>query len=119
MAQEPPEDGLDSATSTLIHDIPDLKPLGAILRVVEPTGAKPYRLSSGKCIIGSAPTSNLVVTSPTVSRTHAELELVPDGVRITDLQSRGLRIETMVERYRDTSSDIIKFRNVYFRNLTP
>src|SRR5882757_3496735 len=102
MAQDNPEDGLDSATSTLIHELPDLKPLGAMLRVIEPAGSKPFRLSSGKCIIGSAANSDLVVASPTVSRVHAELELVPDGVRITDLQSRngthylGQRIERAI-----------------------
>ncbi|WP_394826454.1 sigma 54-interacting transcriptional regulator [Pendulispora albinea] len=102
MAHDPSDDGLDSATSTLIHELPDLKPLGAMLRVIEPAGLKPHRLASGKCIIGSAPTSNFVVAHPTVSRTHVELELVPDGVRVADLGSRngthylGQRIERAV-----------------------
>ena len=96
------DDALDASTSTLICDLPDLRPLGAVLRVIEPAGGKSFRLAAGKCIIGSAPTSNLIVPSPTVSRTHAELELVPDGVRVIDLGSRngthylGQRIERAV-----------------------
>jgi DNA-binding NtrC family response regulator len=102
MVQEPPDEAIDSSTSTLICDLPDLRPLGAMLRVIDPAGIKPFRLASGKCVIGSAPTSNLIVTSPTVSRTHVELELVPDGVRVVDLGSRngthylGQRIERAV-----------------------
>jgi transcriptional regulator with GAF, ATPase, and Fis domain len=79
-------------------------PLGAVIRVVGSRAHPPtYRLTSGKCVIGSAPGSQIVILSdPTVSRSHVELELLREGVRVRDLQSRngtfykGQRIEAMV-----------------------
>lgn len=53
-------------------------------------------------MLGAAPGSDLVLTDPTVSRAHAELTLVAEGVRVRDLGSRngtyylGQRVETMV-----------------------
>jgi len=39
------------------------------------------------CSVGSAANCALVIASPTVSRAHAELTLVPEGVRVRDLGS--------------------------------
>src|SRR5262249_5609371 len=75
------------------------RPLAAILRVA---GVPPVRLTEGKCVVGSAPTADLVISEPGVSRNHAELELDVEGVRIHDLGSRngtyylGQRIENAV-----------------------
>jgi DNA-binding NtrC family response regulator len=60
------------------------------------------KLTAGCCVIGSAPSSDIVITEPTVSRAHVELSLVPEGVAIRDLGSRngtfydGQRVEKMV-----------------------
>jgi DNA-binding NtrC family response regulator len=66
--------------------------------------AKPelVRLGAGTCVVGSAPTCDLVIDNRTVSRTHVELQLVPEGVAVRDLGSRngtyylGQRVEGMV-----------------------
>jgi transcriptional regulator with GAF, ATPase, and Fis domain len=89
-------------TATLARDVAAL-PLGAIVRVI---GAKAspqvFRLSAGKCVVGAGSEANLLVTETSVSRRHLELELVPEGVVLTDLGSRngtfylGQRVEKMV-----------------------
>ena len=53
-------------------------------------------------MIGSAPTCDIAISEATVSRTHVELSLVPEGVSVRDLGSRngtfyqGQRVEKMV-----------------------
>src|SRR5262249_38723612 len=61
-------------------------PLGAIIRVYG-ANATPqcFRLSGGKCVVGSAPSCDLVIAEPTVSRNHVELPLVPGGGAGDDL----------------------------------
>lgn len=44
-------------------------------------------LRAGTCIVGSSPDANYVVAEKTVSRQHVSLQLVPEGVRVVDLQS--------------------------------
>ncbi len=44
-------------------------------------------LEAGTLIVGTSPDADLVLTDPTVSRLHAELSLLPSGVRIRDLGS--------------------------------
>jgi transcriptional regulator with GAF, ATPase, and Fis domain len=86
------------ATATIVRDTAP-RPLGAVVRA---KGARPFRLREGKCTVGSAPTCDVVITEPGVSRTHVELELVPQGVSVRDLGSRngtwylGQRVEKMV-----------------------
>jgi DNA-binding NtrC family response regulator len=77
------------ATATLVRDLAP-RPLGAIVRVID-ARAKPttYRLTQGKCVIGAGAGCDIVVDEATVSRQHASLELVPEGVRVTDLGSRN------------------------------
>jgi two-component system, NtrC family, response regulator AtoC len=43
---------------------------------------------AGELVIGRAPDAGLVVDDPLVSRAHAQLMLVPDGMRLVDLGSR-------------------------------
>jgi two-component system, NtrC family, response regulator AtoC len=43
---------------------------------------------SGDLVIGRAPDAGLVVDDPLVSRAHAQLMAVPDGLRLVDLGSR-------------------------------
>ncbi|MBW2527905.1 MAG: sigma 54-dependent Fis family transcriptional regulator [Deltaproteobacteria bacterium] len=59
-------------------------------------------LRVGRCIVGSAPTADIVIADKTVSRNHLELGLLPEGVDVRDLGSRngtfyaGQRVERMV-----------------------
>jgi transcriptional regulator with GAF, ATPase, and Fis domain len=61
-----------------------------------------FVLRTGTCVIGSAPTCDIAISEATVSRTHVELGLVPEGVSVSDLGSRngtfyqGQRVEKMV-----------------------
>jgi transcriptional regulator with GAF, ATPase, and Fis domain len=95
--------GFDEATATVAKGPRQDRPLGVVLRV-EGADAKPrtLRWSEGKCTIGSAPGSSIVVSEKTVSRAHLELELVPEGVAVRDVGSRngtyymGQRVQSMV-----------------------
>lgn len=64
-------------------------PLGATVRVLGQDRSSSFRLRDGTCIVGSGSDSDLTVAHRTVSRRHAELELVAEGVRVTDLDSRN------------------------------
>ena len=78
-------------------------PIGVLVRVLD-AGAFPasFALRSGACVIGSAPTCDIAISEATVSRTHVELGLLPEGVSVRDLGSRngtfyqGQRVEKMV-----------------------
>jgi DNA-binding NtrC family response regulator len=76
-------------TATLVREV-GLRPLGAILRVVD-ARAKPsiFRLGTGRCVIGAGADADVIIEESTVSRQHASFELVPEGVRVTDLGSRN------------------------------
>ena len=88
-------------TATLVRDV-SVRPLGAIVRVLD-ARARPtkFRLASGVCVLGAGADCDIVIDDKTVSRRHAELELSPEGVKVTDLESRngtfylGQRIEKM------------------------
>lgn len=59
-----------------------------IVRVVSgPDRGKEARLEQGTVLVGSHPEADLVLTDGTVSRYHAELALLPEGVRVRDLKS--------------------------------
>ena len=77
------------ATQTL-HDVEGRRPLAAVLRV-EGAPARPAHLvlRADACMIGSSPASDLVIDDPTVSRSHAEIRLVPEGIEVRDLESRN------------------------------
>lgn len=65
-------------------------PLGAVVRVLDAKAQPPrFRLSAGSCVIGSGKDAHIRVAESTVSRRHAELALVPEGVTVTDLGSRN------------------------------
>ncbi len=79
-----------------------LSPLPVLVRVEgAPAEPSPLMLSAGSCILGAGEGADLVIESDTVSRQHAELRLVPEGVRVTDLGSKngcyylGQRFQTM------------------------
>ncbi|MEJ7734991.1 MAG: FHA domain-containing protein, partial [Polyangiaceae bacterium] len=83
----PPSEG---ATATYVRPATQRPPpLAAVVRV-EGAPARPDRfvLREGVCVIGSAPACDMVIDEPTVSRMHAELQLLPEGVGVRDLGSR-------------------------------
>lgn len=74
-----------------------------ICRVVSgPDRGAEVRLETGTLLVGSHPDADLVLQDGTVSRYHAELALLPGGVRVRDLKStngtfvRDSRIEAVV-----------------------
>jgi DNA-binding NtrC family response regulator len=90
-------------TQTLTDRTSGAAPIAACLRVLN-TKAQPavYRLSRGLCRVGAGRGVDMLIDDKTVSRIHAELELVPEGIAVRDLGSRngtflyGQRIERAV-----------------------
>lgn len=95
--------GSDDSTVHVARPGLERRPLGAVLRVSsEAAQPKSLRLTEGAVVVGSGEGSDLVLREPTVSRRHAEFELVADGVAVRDLGSRngtyylGQRVEKMI-----------------------
>jgi two-component system, NtrC family, nitrogen regulation response regulator GlnG len=66
-------------------------------------GAKAgFVLSAGSCVVGASPDADLIISDATVSREHLRVDVIPEGVRVSDLGSRngtfygGHRISEMV-----------------------
>src|SRR5436190_23906411 len=79
------------------------RPIGAVVRVLGAPAAPPtFRLTAGQCVLGAGAGADVVIQHETVSRAHVGLELVPEGVAVSDLGSRngtfylGQRLEKMV-----------------------
>ncbi|MEO8801124.1 MAG: sigma 54-interacting transcriptional regulator [Polyangiaceae bacterium] len=62
-------------------------PLSVAVRVLGDRRSSSFRLRSGRCTIGSSKSCDIVIDDENVSRRHLELELAPEGVRVTDLGS--------------------------------
>jgi two-component system response regulator GlrR len=63
---------------------------GFSLDVIEgPARPKHAEFAAGRCTIGSAPSCDLVIADPTVSRFHCELSIGDKWARIRDLGSRN------------------------------
>jgi DNA-binding NtrC family response regulator len=99
---EPHRPSFDEATATLARSGRPA-PLGVVVRPIGIASKPPLvHLVTGSCVIGSAPSCDLTIDNRTVSRTHVELQLVPEGVSVRDLGSRngtyylGQRVESMV-----------------------
>jgi DNA-binding NtrC family response regulator len=92
----------DHATRTIHRQHVLVDPLPVLLRPGVPAEPSFLRLERGSCVVGSGSRASLVIDSPTVSRAHAELTLVPEGVHVKDLGSRngtfylGQRIDSAV-----------------------
>ena len=86
MSREAPR---QEGTATLVRDVAS-RPLGALVRVLD-ARARPstFRLGSGRCVIGAGTGCDIVIDEAAVSRQHVALELVPEGVSVTDLGSRN------------------------------
>jgi DNA-binding NtrC family response regulator len=98
----PRSDGSGDATRALRQPAP-AAPLGAVIRVIGvPAAPARYQLTQGRCVLGAGSRADVLIQHDTVSRAHLELELVPEGVMVTDLGSRngtfylGQRVEKMV-----------------------
>ncbi len=79
-----------ASTQTILRGQVSRRPLAMRVRV-EGVRARPVgvRLKDDKVVVGSQPPCDLVLADSTVSRKHVELELVPEGVRVTDLGSHN------------------------------
>ncbi len=88
------------------------------LRLISPDGTTSYDLRDGvPLIVGRAPTCDLPVIHPTISRRHAEL--TSDG-RVLSLRDLGSSNGTYlngakIERGRATTNDLLAFGKVGFR----
>jgi len=78
-------------------------PIGVVVRTIGARAAPAiFRLGAGRCVLGAGAGADVVIQDDTVSRAHVELELVPEGVVVRDLQSRngtfylGQRLEKIV-----------------------
>ncbi len=97
-----PKQGAPQETVTIANKAPLAQPLGAIVRVL---GARAtpsaFRLEQGTCLVGAGKDCHVVIDNPSVSRQHAELGLVPEGISVRDLGSRngtfylGQRVQAM------------------------
>ncbi len=77
-------------TATLVRSKIPANPIGALVTVSGAKARPPiFPLREGKCTVGSSPKADLFVAEPTVSRSHATLEIGPSGVTVTDLGSRN------------------------------
>ena len=77
-----PSDGL---TRTLHRSNLLVEPLPVFVS----SGSQRISVEEGTCLLGSGSRCQLLLDDPTVSRIHAELSLVPEGVRVRDLGSRN------------------------------
>lgn len=75
------------ATSSSLGHSP---PRGWLCRVVSgPSSGETVTLGARCIVVGADPTCEFRIEDPTVSRRHAELEALPDGVRVRDLGSKN------------------------------
>ena len=90
--------------STVIHGARSrLTPLPITIQVSAARARpNPARLLEGSCVLGAGEDADVIIESDSVSRRHAELRLVPEGVAITDLASKngcyylGQRFQSMI-----------------------
>ncbi|MEO7457364.1 MAG: GAF domain-containing protein, partial [Gemmatimonadaceae bacterium] len=88
------------------------------LRLISPDGTQSYDLRDGvPLIVGRAPTCDLPVFDPTISRRHAELVAEGDTLRLRDLgSSNGTFLNgAKVEEATIVLDDLIAFGKVPFR----
>ncbi len=80
---------LGPQTATIVEAVKP-RPLRAVLRVHSPAAVpQEVQLGSSSCFIGSGLKNTIVLSDPSVSRAHAEIRVVPDGILVTDLGSRN------------------------------
>lgn len=67
--------------------VPRATPTRPLAVVVRGPHVPDFRLHTGSCTVGSDSECDIVIREPSVSRRHAELTLVAQGVRVRDLGS--------------------------------
>lgn len=90
----------ESATRSIVRSsqIPPLP----IQLVVGGNGTQRFSLRGGSCVLGAGSEADVLVEGDTISRAHARLTLVPEGVLVEDLNSRngtfylGQRVQSMI-----------------------
>jgi transcriptional regulator with GAF, ATPase, and Fis domain len=85
-------EGDDQATDLLQHFVPPISPNASfvLLVVAGPDSGKSIRVDGhapSSVILGQSPVCHLRFTDPSVSRRHVSLDVVADGLRVTDLGS--------------------------------
>jgi DNA-binding NtrC family response regulator len=80
---------VEQETRTIHRASVAVAPLAVVVQASSPTTPERLKLSSGIAVIGSGSRCDLVIDHPTVSRTHVQLRLVPEGVEVQDLSSRN------------------------------
>ena len=88
------------------------------LRLISPDGTKAYDLRDGvPLIVGRAPTCDLPVFHPTISRRHAELTSDGTGLSLRDLgSSNGTFVNgAKIDKGRAAIDDLLAFGKVGFR----
>src|SRR4030095_9192271 len=99
LASMGPQDLPDDDPTALVTRPSAPPPLAVLIRAA--SGAV-YRLSEGRCVVGSGAGCEIVLRDASVSRRHVELTLAPAGVRVRDIGSTngtyylGQRVEQMV-----------------------
>ncbi len=91
------------------------------IRLISPDGTQSYDLRERvPLILGRAPTSDVPVFDPTISRRHAELLSDGDALRVQDLGSSNgtFRNGAKIERATLVPDDMIVFGKVAFRVTT-
>ena len=91
------DEGVSSdRTQTLGEQSGQSVPIAARIRVLN-ANARPatYRLSRGLCRIGAGEGVDILLDDKTVSRVHAELELVREGLRMVVENERGTGYKTV------------------------
>jgi adenylate cyclase len=92
------------------------------LRLVSTSGDQTFELKDGRTlVVGRGLTSDIAIYDPTISRRHAELVVVADGVQVKDLGSSN---GTFINGARVTAGrlgleDTVTFGKVVFRLTTP
>jgi adenylate cyclase len=88
------------------------------LRLISPDGTQSYDLRDGApMIVGRAPTCDLAIFDPTISRQHAELRCVESTLRVRDLgSSNGTFLNgTKIDSATASADDLVAFGKVAFR----
>jgi adenylate cyclase len=87
-------------------------------KLISTDGAHAFDLrDNGAHIVGRAPTSDIPIIDPTISRRHAEVETAKGGIVVRDLgSSNGTFVNgTRVELSALTAGDLVTFGKVGFR----
>src|SRR5215510_10926676 len=87
-------------------------------KLISSDGVLSFELRTGATlVVGRAPTSDIPVIDPTISRRHAEVDCTETGVTVRDLgSSNGTFVNgTRVDKSPVSTGDVLTFGKVAFR----